>query len=144
MELESIFSAITSFSILAWVFLILWPRSALTIRYIETYAVPVVISALYTVLIITQASWSDFSKFSTLAGVVDLFSAPGLALAGWVHYFAFDLFVGVWESQQCKLHHMPHWIRVPCLALTFFLGPMGFLLFYICRAFWLRRQPLTT
>jgi hypothetical protein len=38
--------------------------------------------------------------FSSLAAVAELFSNQWLLLAGWVHYLAFDLFVGTWETRD--------------------------------------------
>lgn len=55
---------------------------------------------------------------------------PGwLLLAGWVHYLAFDLFIGSWEVRDAQRHGLSHLLVVPCLALTFLFGPVGLLLY---------------
>ena len=38
--------------------------------------------------------------FDSLAAVDQFFENRYLLLAGWVHYLAFDLFVGVWEVRE--------------------------------------------
>src|SRR5262249_55238398 len=44
----------------------------------------------------------DPQAFASLAGVMKLFASPWVALAGWVHYLCFDLFVARW-----MLHDAP-------------------------------------
>ncbi len=71
--------------------------------------------------------------FSSLHGVAELFSNPWLLLAGWVHYLAFDLFVGTWEVRDSLERGVPRLLVVPCLLLTFMLGPVGFLTYHVTR-----------
>ena len=63
-----------------------------------------------------------------------LFTSPEIALAGWVHYLAFDLLVGAWEVRTARREAIPHLLVLPCLVLTFLFGPAGFLLFLGIRA----------
>ena len=58
-----------------------------------------------------------------------LFDSPGVALAGWVHYLAFDLLVGAWIVRTARSEGVAHLLVLPCLALTFLFGPAGFLAF---------------
>jgi hypothetical protein len=58
-----------------------------------------------------------------------LFDNPQIALAGWVHYLAFDLFIGGWEVRTAQREGIPHLAVLPCLVLTFLFGPVGLLLF---------------
>ena len=58
-----------------------------------------------------------------------LFSNPWALLAGWVHYLAFDLLIGTWEVRDSRERGVPHLLVVPCLILTFLLGPAGWLLY---------------
>ena len=62
-----------------------------------------------------------------------LFSNPWALLAGWVHYLAFDLFVGSWEVRDSQARGIPHWLVLPCLFLTFMFGPAGWLLYMAVR-----------
>jgi hypothetical protein len=59
---------------------------------------------------------------------------PGLLAAGWVHYLAFDLFVGAWIAERGAALGLPHWQLVPVLLLTFMFGPAGLLAFILLRA----------
>ena len=65
--------------------------------------------------------------FGSLAEVRQLFERPGLLAAGWLHYLAFDLFVGTWIARDAAQRGLPHLAVLPCLALTFLFGPAGLL-----------------
>lgn len=71
--------------------------------------------------------------FDTLAAVQALFGTPEIALAGWVHYLGFDLFVGAWAVRTAQAEGIGHLRVVPCLVLTFLFGPAGLLAFAALR-----------
>ena len=79
-------------------------------------------------------------SFATLAGVASLFQHPGILLAGWVHYLAFDLLVGTWERDEAQRIGLTRWLLLPCQFLTFMFGPIGWLLFMGMRRARLRSQ----
>ena len=58
----------------------------------------------------------------------------GMLLAGWVHYLAFDLFIGAWETRDAMARRVPRLLLAPCLVMTFMLGPIGLLCYHIVRA----------
>jgi len=63
-----------------------------------------------------------------------LLAPPSLALlAGWIHYLAFDLFIGAWEIRDSQQHQIPHLAMIPCMAMTFMLGPIGLLFYFAIR-----------
>ncbi len=72
--------------------------------------------------------------FTSLDGVRLLLSSPAALLAGWVHYLAFDLFVASWGVADAPAARLPHWLVLPCLALTFLAGPVGLLLYLLLKA----------
>ena len=74
------------------------------------------------------------ASFNSLDGVRLLLSTPEALLAGWVHYLAFDLFVASWQVEDAPAARIPHWLLLPCLALTFVAGPVGLLLYFIIKA----------
>jgi hypothetical protein len=69
-----------------------------------------------------------------LSGVAAFFDVPGLQLLGWVHYLAFDLFVGSWIAEEGSRLGMPRALVIPCLLLTFLIGPFGLLVFFLLRS----------
>ena len=89
----------------------------------------------YAVLLVRALAFGpgapEGAGFGSLDGVAALFSQRGALLAGWVHYLAFDLFVGSWEVEDAGRRGMPHWLVLPCLFLTLMAGPVGLLLYLL-------------
>jgi len=73
-------------------------------------------------------------KFGSLNGVMELFTNKTAVTAGWVHYLAFDLLTGIWIKKNAQKYNIHHLILVPCLLLTFMLGPVGLLLYLLVRS----------
>ncbi len=134
MKAEQMFSIVNLMAMISWILLAVAPRWVLTRKIVLSGAIPILLSVAYLILIITFFGSSEGS-FGSLAGVMKLFTYEWVVLAGWIHYLAFDLFVGVWEVKDAQAKGISHWLVIPCLFLTFMLGPIGFLLYSILRFF---------
>jgi len=73
-------------------------------------------------------------SFTTLEGVRNIFGNDMGVLVGWSHYLVFDLFPGAWEARDARRRGFNHFILIPCLLLTFMLGPIGLMLYLVLRA----------
>jgi len=123
---EAVFQAANMLALVSWVLLVARPRAAMVQRLTGT-VVPVMLAVMYVVLVAPFIGRAG--DFNSLAGVSGLFANPWALLAGWIHYLAFDLLTGVWEVRDAARRGVPHWLVVPCLALTFLFGPAGWLLY---------------
>ena len=134
MKAEQIFSIANLIAMISWIILIVAPRWIVTRKIILSGAIPLLLSAAYLILIVMFFGKSE-GGFDSLANVMKLFTNEWSVLAGWIHYLAFDLFVGTWEVKDAQAKNISHWFVIPCLILTFLLGPIGFLLYSILRVF---------
>lgn len=139
MNAETLFSVCNSVALAGWLLLIFLPRWRWTARLVLSGVIPLLLSAVYLVLIILFFGRGE-GGFGSLAEVARLFQQPFVLLAGWVHYLAFDLFVGSWEVRDGQKLGVPHLLIVPCLVLTFLLGPIGFAAYHLVRLIWKRRS----
>ena len=114
-----------------WFLLIFVPRLN-SARIAAGVVIPLVLSAGYLALIAMHFQGAD-GGFGSLADVATLFQKQELLLAGWVHYLAFDLFIGAWEVRDARRHEIPHLVVIPCLVMTFMLGPIGLLFYFAIR-----------
>lgn len=120
-------------AMLGWLALVLSPLAPRLADWVAALVIPALLSVAYTALILVH--WADApGGFDSLANVMALFTNPAVALAGWVHYLAFDLFVGAWITRTARAEAIPHLLILPCLVLTFLFGPAGLLAFLILRA----------
>ena len=132
MSPETIFSLCTKLVLPGWLLLVFAPRWRWSARVVSAVIIPLTLAVVYVYLVAAHFGRSE-GGFGSLADVGRLFQNPHALLAGWIHYLAFDLFVGAWEvrdAQRVGLHHL---LVVPCLALTFLLGPAGLLLYFVLR-----------
>ena len=86
----------------------------------------------YTALIAIHW-WGAEGGFQSLADVGKLFQSDWLLLAGWVHYLAYDLFIGTWIARDAESRRIPRWALIPVLPLAFLFGPAGLLLWIMLR-----------
>jgi len=130
---NQIFSIVNAIALVTWILLAVLPPQRWGAGMATAFVVPALFAVTYIAIIVTQFGKSP-GGFSSLPAVALLFSNPWLLLAGWIHYLAFDLFVGSWEVRDARERAVPRLAVVPCLALTFLFGPAGWLLYVVVRA----------
>ena len=129
---DTLFSVANVLALLGWAGLAALPGRKWVVDGISGMFIPLLLAVAYAGLI--GAFWAGAEGgFSSLAAVRLLFGSDALLLAGWLHYLAFDLFVGAWEVRIARREGIPHFLVIACLALTFLFGPIGFLAFTIIR-----------
>jgi Domain of unknown function (DUF4281) len=96
-------------------------------------AVPAAFAVAYLVLLPLGFAEAPEGGFGSIAAVRALFASDAALTAGWLHYLAFDLFVGTFIARTGTESHVPPLLLLPCLALTFLFGPTGLLLFLVLR-----------
>lgn len=123
-----------------WAALALSPASrrwAPAARVYAGFIVPLLLGLAYAALFIAHRGPGGYGS---LAEVTQLFQRPGLLAAGWLHFLAFDLFVGSWIAGRAAALGLHHAALLPCLLLCFLFGPVGLLAFAALCA--LRRKAL--
>lgn len=136
---DLVFRVANGVAVLAWLALVLSPpRANWTARIwrLTGRAIPLAFSVGYLALLAVH--WRGEGGFGSIAEVRALFDVPGALVAGWLHYLAFDLFVGTWIAERASQLGIAHGFIVPVLLLTFMFGPLGLLTFYLLRL-WLGR-----
>ena len=91
------------------------------------------LAIVYAWLIFQVFTPEDFEKFSSLNGVMELFTDKTAVTAGWIHYLAIDLLTGIWIKKNAQKYNIHHLILIPCLLVTFMLAPIGLLLYLLVR-----------
>ena len=117
----------------AWLLLAVAPSWSYTQRLVHAIWIPLLLGAIYAMAFAMNPDTPPDANFSSLHGVMQLFTSPFAALAGSVHYLAFDLFVGAWEVRDAKRLGIFHLFLVPCLFLTLMLGPIGLVAYLLLR-----------
>lgn len=146
--LSTAFTACNRIALLAWVVVFsapLWPDVARA----------VVLGSVVTLLCIAYVYFLFLGKrhdapgespkggFFTLGGVISLFKSPRAVLAGWIHYLAFDLMVGLYILNDAASRGIAHVVLLPILFLTLMFGPAGLLAYLGLRYFCLGMATFT-
>ncbi len=134
MKAEQIFTIANLVAIVGWLLIAILPRWRGTRLVVLSGAIPLLLSTAYLVLIVMFFGAAE-GGFDSLANVMKLFTNEWAVLAGWIHYLAFDLFIGAWEVRDAERRGVAHLWVIPCLVLTFLLGPIGLLAYSILRLF---------
>jgi hypothetical protein len=136
------FALANPFALLGWVILVgalfapatgAW-RSRLMLLAGRVW--PLVLAAGYAAALVAHWGSAPGGGFGSLEQVATLFSSPGNLLAGWLHFLAFDLFIGAWavaDAQSRGLQGLARLTLVPVLVLIFLFGPVGLLLYFAVR-----------
>jgi len=140
MSFETLFSIANGVAMLGWLALIFLPGRPWVREGLSALVIPGLLAVAYLVLLATFMPGAE-GGFDSLAAVAKLFEQPALLLAGWIHYLAFDLFVGAWIAREGQRAGVPHLALLPAFILTFLAGPVGFLAFLATRRV-LSRQPM--
>ncbi len=117
-----------------WLLMILLPHWRWTRRIISSWWIVLPLALLYAGLALPQLSTLlPVLASPTLESVAALLGMlPGAAL-GWIHFLAFDLFVGRWIYLDSRERAITAWLVSPCLFLTLMVGPVGLLLYWAVR-----------
>lgn len=132
MDTTLFFKIANNTAMLGWLLLLIVPKWKYTIPFIVS-AIIFFLTGSYTFIIVKTLPFIKPDVFSSLATIRNLFQNDIALLAGWVHYLAFDLFVGIYivkESEKCKIHRL---IVTLLLPLTFLFGPIGYAAFQIIK-----------
>ncbi len=140
MDQEIIFSIANSLALACWILLFVFFQKRWVYQLLFS-GVFVSMAIVYVIFIIKGLGGDSQGGFDSLANVKLLFTNDEAVLAGWIHYLVFDLFVGMWICQDAAKTGINRWFLLPCLLLTFMMGPAGLLLYIIIRVIYLRKFP---
>ena len=130
-----------------WLILIFFPTSNLC-RYFVTSIFPIfILSGTYIFLLYKSYlnSYDFNSNFSLYMGIddtTDLFSNKNFLMMFWIHFISINLFTGGWivkDSQKFVINKFL--ISIP-LIITYLIGPLGLLTYWLIRIFYAKNISL--
>ena len=130
-----------------WFILIFFPQSYLS-RYLVTSILPILLLSVAYIFLIYKSflnSYDFVDNFNLYLGIGDLanlFADNSFLIMFWIHFLAINLFVGGWivkDSQKFLINKIL--LAVP-LIITYLIGPVGLLVYWIIRIFYAKRLSL--
>ena len=138
---ETIFAIASTWILPGWLLLLFAPSWKYTGR-IVFYLFIGVLAIAYTWLLLSDISSFDPEAGSTLANISEAFGDPRVALIGWIHYLAFDLFAALVIAKDARRIGVNRFLMVVPLFFTLMTGPVGLLLYTLIRYGYTRKLQI--
>ena len=133
---DTVFAIANALALVMWVALVFLPRWPALLAAILYLGVGL-LSAAYAVFLIAVvtgiAPGGEGGDFSSIEGVRQIFSSDAGVTIGWIHYLAFDLFVGLWIARDADAKGFSRLVQAPILFATLMAGPLGLVLWLLIR-----------
>jgi len=130
-----------------WFILIFFPQSYLS-RYFVTSIFPILLLSISYVFLFYKSflnSYDFLGNFNLYLGIGDLsnlFADNSFLMMFWVHFVSINLFAGGWivkDSQKFLINKIL--LAIP-LTITYLIGPVGLIVYWIIRIFYAKRLNL--
>ena len=130
-----------------WLILIFFPQSNLS-KYFITSIFPIfILSGAYIFILYKSylGSYDFISNFNLYLGInslSDLFTDKSYLMMFWIHFISINLFVGGWivkDSQRLLINKF--FLAIP-LIITYLIGPVGLLFYWLIRIFYAKNISL--
>ena len=121
-----------------WLILIFFPQSHLS-RYLVTSVFPILVLSGAYVFILYKSFLSsydfdeNFNLYLGIDNISELFSDKYFLMMFWIHFISINLFTGGWivkDSQKFSMNKII--VSIP-LVITYLIGPMGLLIYWLIR-----------
>ncbi len=132
MTADQVFSLTNGLATIGWALLLFTPNWHVTRKVLFSLLIPGLLCLAYLFAVLSYPGVSGMD-FSTLDSVATMFNQREMVLIGWIHYLAFDLFVGLWICANARKHGIKHLYIVVPLIFTFMLGPIGLIAYLVLR-----------
>ena len=130
-----------------WFMLIFFPKSHIC-KFLVRSIFPIAILSIAYLLMINKAfndSFNFLDNFNLYLGldyVSSLFSDDFYLIFFWIHFISINLFVGGWIVKDSNKYSINRIILSIPLILTYFIGPIGLLIYWIIKFFYSRSFDL--
>ena len=130
-----------------WLILIFFPNSNL-LRYFVTSILPILILSGSYIFVLYKSylnSYDFINNFTLYLGIdylSELFSDKSYLMMFWIHFVSINLFTGGWivkDSQKFSINKVI--LAIP-LIITYLIGPIGLLLYWLIRIFYAKNINL--
>ncbi|MFN3982589.1 MAG: ABA4-like family protein [Caldilinea sp.] len=117
-----------------WLAMILLPRWRWTVRIMASLWPVAPAALLYATLVLPNLpALLPMVSSPELGVIAAMLGTPTGATVAWVHFLAFDLFVGRWVYLDGRRLGISAWLVSPILFFVLMLGPLGLALYLATR-----------
>ena len=130
-----------------WFILIFLPQSNIC-RIFTTSIFPILLLSgsyifmLYVMFLSNYDFLSNFALYLGINSLTDLFSNNSFLIIFWIHFVSINLFVGGWIVKDSLKFNMNKVLLFLPLIITYLIGPLGIVVYWIIKIFYAKRISL--
>ena len=126
-----------------WLLLILIPNHNITKFFSHSVIAPLLLSVAYVFvarqIILDENIFEGFNLYLSLDGLNEVYGYESLRLVFWLHFLAVSLFTGAWIARDSQRNMIPRLLSAPIIAITYFTGPFGIVIYWFIRIFYAKK-----
>ena len=123
-----------------WLILVFFPTSNLS-KYFVTSIFPIIllsgsyVFALYKSYLGSYDFLSNFELYLSISNLSNLFTSDLFLMMFWIHFVSINLFVGGWIVKDSQKFLINKYLTALPLIITYLIGPLGILIYWLIRIF---------
>ncbi len=130
-----------------WFILVFFPNSKIckifTISVFPLIIFSVVYGYLvYKIFLDDYNFLNNFNLYLSFANLLNLFEEKYFSILFWIHFLAINLFCGGWIVNDSQKFNISKALIFLPLIITYFIGPIGVLIYWFIRIFYAKRITL--
>tara|TARA_Y100000590_G_C15678440_1_gene998873 strand:- start:756 stop:1229 length:474 start_codon:yes stop_codon:yes gene_type:complete len=127
-----------------WLMLIFIPNSKITQIFVNSVILPLILAiaygfTIYQAILLEEAFLDIFKLYSSLDDLYTVLATESFLLFFWLHFTAFNLFLGSWVSRDGIKFNVSKKILFISLILIYFTGPLGLVFYWFIRVFYSKK-----
>mgnify|MGYP001161191922 FL=1 len=130
-----------------WITLIFFPQSQISKIFITSIFPIIILSGTYIFMLYKSflGSYDFLGNFNLYIGVENLlylFSDKSFLMLFWIHFISINLFTGGWIVRDSQKYSINKVLLILPLIITYLIGPIGLLLYWIIKIFYSKSMSL--
>ena len=124
-----------------WLILIFFPSSNLS-KFFVTSILPIFLLSgsyvfvLYKSFLNSYDFLSNFELYLGISNLSNLFSNNLFLMLFWIHFVSINLFIGGWIVKDSQKLYINKILTIFPLIVTYLIGPLGILIYWLIRIFY--------
>ncbi len=130
-----------------WFILIFFPQSNIC-KYFVTSIFPILMLSGVYIFLLYKSYYSsydfigNFSLYLGIESILDLFSNKSFLVMFWIHFISINLFTGGWIVKDSQKFTINKILLIIPLILTYLIGPLGLIVYWLIRMFYAKNISL--
>ena len=130
-----------------WFILVFFPQSKVCGLFVTSIFPFLILGSVYIYLLYyffnTCYDFSEnFELYLGIYNLASLFENEAFLILIWTHFLAINLFCAAWIVRDSQKYLMSKYMNIIPLIITYFIGPVGIIMYWIIRIFFAKKISL--